>query len=86
MGGECGWNGLCVKVSEGRAVSNGFMLKVCLSPRTSVASRPGLLPRAMSGSVVLLQPGFFLTSTTHVTTVAMLLPYLWSGLPPLRPC
>lgn len=54
MGGEYGWNGLCVKVSEGRAVSNGFMLKACLSPRTSVASRPGLLPRAMSGCVVLL--------------------------------
>lgn len=64
---------MCVEVSEDRVVRNGFMLKACLSPRTRVASRPGLLPRTMSGSVVLLQPGSLLTYVAC----------LWSGLPPV---
>lgn len=32
------------------------MWEACLSPRAMVTSRPGLLPRVTSGSVVLLQP------------------------------
>lgn len=40
---------MCAEVSEGRVVRNGFMLKASLSPRTRVASRPGLLQKGRGG-------------------------------------
>lgn len=53
------------------------MLATCLPPRTRMMSKPGLPPKAMSGSMVLLQRRSILTSMTHVTTKAKGMPRVW---------
>ena len=76
-------------------VSNALMLVACLPPATEVTS-VGLLPRAISGSMIVLQPGSVLTPMTHLTTKAMVMlrgldHHLWPfwyprAVPPLVPC
>lgn len=47
---------------EVKAVRSGLMWVGCLPPRARVMSGPRLLPRAMSGSIVIPQPRSVLTS------------------------
>lgn len=49
-------------------MKNGLVLVACVPPGTRITFRPGLLPRAMPGLVILLVPGSVLTSMTHVAT------------------
>ena len=53
---------------ESRAMRNGLMWVVCLPPKFEVMYGPGLLSRAMSGSVVLMQCGGLFVSMANVTT------------------
>lgn len=63
---------------EVTAVKNGLMLMACLPPRSRVTSGPEMLPRTMSGSVVLSQLGSLLMSLTHVITKNMRMPRVWT--------
>lgn len=57
--GEKRWSGLCAverkRPKEAKAEKNRMVWVVCLAPEAMVTSGPGLLPGAMSGSVMLLQ-------------------------------
>lgn len=56
------------RTDEVKAERNRLMWEACFLPRARVMSRPGLLPRALSGSMVLLQPGSVLMPMTHAAT------------------
>lgn len=85
-GGETGGkerqSGSCAVVrgrsEETTVVKNGLMLVAYLPPRSGVTSGPELLPRTMSGSVVLSQLGSLLMSMAHVVTKTMGVPRVWA--------
>lgn len=56
------------RTGEAGAVRNRLIWMACLLFKALVMSRPGLLTRAMSGSMALPQPGSVLTSVAHVAT------------------
>lgn len=51
---------------ETKVMKNGLVLVACVPSKTRVTFRPGLLPRAIPGLVILLES--VLTSMTHVAT------------------
>lgn len=61
MGEKEKWNGSCAvergKMDEVKVVKNRMIWVDCLPPGAMVTSRSGLLPRATSRSVILLQSG-----------------------------
>lgn len=56
------------RAGEAKPVRNKLVLVACLPPGAKVTSRPGMLPRAMSGFMVLLRLGSVLLSMASVTT------------------
>ena len=59
-------------MSEGHATARAILIWVAYAATgVMVTSKPELLPRATSGSMVLPQLGSVLISTAHVITVAV---------------
>lgn len=55
-------------MEEMKAVRSRLMWEACLPPGARMTSEPRLLPKAMSGSMILPQPGSVWTSMVHVVT------------------
>lgn len=70
------------RTEEAKVVRNRLMWVASLPPRTTVTSKPGLLPRAISVFVVLTQPWSVLIFTAHVPTKGHT-DAPGSGLPPM---
>lgn len=67
------WNGVGAVVrgssEDAREVNNQLIFVACLPQGSRVISRPGLWPRAMSGSMFLSELGFMLASMIHAFSV-----------------